>query len=32
MPPGDLIRILHMRDAALEGLSFTQGKNLEDLD
>ena len=32
MPPGDLIRIQHMRDAALEALSFTQGKNREDLD
>ncbi len=32
MPPGDFIRVLHMRDAALEALSFTQGKNREDLD
>ncbi len=32
MPPGDLIRIQHMRDAALEALSFTNGKIREDLD
>jgi uncharacterized protein with HEPN domain len=32
MPPGDLIRIQHMRDAALEALAFTNAKTREDLD